>query len=488
MARNHIEPTRKAVTKHYVALPTCSLFHNNANFVRGLLGPVGSGKSVACLMELFIKACAETPSVDGVRSTKFLVVRKTYSELKTTTIASFLEWFGGIGEIVMDSPIRFNSKLELGDGTRLDWTVLFKSVDGSDASLNSLRSLEITGAFLNEAHEVSSKVISVIKSRIGRYRPIKSMNPAWSGIIMDSNFGLSTSPLRKLVAETPLNHSFFIQPPAVFEDPTTGEWVFNVDAENLNHLPNGLEYYKRMLPGMQRDQVEQLLANRWANPMVGKPIWPEFDTNGHVYRGVQQLDKALPLVVGLDFGLHAAAAIGQMGLTGRLQVVDEVWNDDIDLESFLDTMLVPLLRSKYRGFRVIVCGDPAGTARSQHDKRTSFNVLKSRNLEAYPAVTNNFVARRDAVRAFLLRANGFLVTNSCTRLIEGMGGAYGYKELADGTFDEKADKNNWSHICDAIQYLALYVRNGKQYAKSSNKVRSNQFNQKPKNKRKHFWA
>ncbi len=42
--------------------PTTWKFLNNDAFFRGLLGPVGSGKSYACAAEIFLKAVQQRPS------------------------------------------------------------------------------------------------------------------------------------------------------------------------------------------------------------------------------------------------------------------------------------------------------------------------------------------------------------------------------------------------------------------------------------------
>jgi hypothetical protein len=48
-------------------------------FVRGLMGPVGSGKSYACAAEVMLRAVRQKPSpVDGIRYTRFAIVRNSY--------------------------------------------------------------------------------------------------------------------------------------------------------------------------------------------------------------------------------------------------------------------------------------------------------------------------------------------------------------------------------------------------------------------------
>ena len=74
--------------------PTVWKFLKDDSFVRGLIGPVGSGKSYACCAEVFKRAVQQKPSPrDGIRYSRFVVVRNSYPMLKTTTIKTWLELF-----------------------------------------------------------------------------------------------------------------------------------------------------------------------------------------------------------------------------------------------------------------------------------------------------------------------------------------------------------------------------------------------------------
>jgi len=458
MGRAELQPVKKAISFNYSATATSRYFHSSKARVKGILGPIGSSKSVTCCMEMFSKAMAELPGPDGVRKTRWLVVRSTFPELKTTTIKTFMEWFGDMGTLTFDSPIRYHAVLPLADGTTLDWEVWFKPIDGSQDSLDSLRSLEITGAFLNEAHEFPPEVYDLLRGRVGRFRPHKQQDPAWDGLILDSNYGNSASPLRDYVMNAPEGWEFFEQPPAVLWDNALSKWVVNERAENIEHLPGGLNYYRFQLTGMKEHNIRQLLACQWATPRSSKPVYPEFNSRAHVYKGRMQPDPTLPLVIGIDFGLHAAATFGQMTKLGGLRILDEVWDDDIDLESFLDKAITPKLHKDYRGLRVEVCGDPAGQGRSALDKRTPFMVLKAKGFSAVPAPSNALVLRRDAMKGFMERIDGLIVNPQCERLIEGMSGAFGYKRMADGSYSNEVMKNVHSHIAESAEYLAMYVR------------------------------
>ena len=458
MARTDQQSTKKAISFNYSATPTARYFHASKARVKGILGAVGSSKSVTCCMEMFSKAMAETPGPDGVRKTRWLVVRSTFPELKTTTIKTFMEWFGDMGTLTFDSPIRYSCILPLADGTTLDWEVWFKPIDGSQESLDSLRSLEITGAFLNEAHEFAPEVYDLLRGRIGRFRPHKEQDPAWTGLLLDSNYGSNASPLRDYVVNTPDGWEFFEQPPAVLWNHADSKWEVNPYAENLQHLPGGVKYYEFQLAGMKEHNIRQLLACQWATPRSSKPVYPEFNSRTHVYKGRMLPDPKLPICIGMDFGLHAAATIGQLTPTGGLRILDEVWDDDIDLESFLEKALTPKLYKDYRGIPVEVCGDPAGQGRSSLDKRTPFMVLKAKGFTAFPAPTNALVLRRDAMKGFMERVDGLMINPQCERLVEGMSGAFGYKRMPDGTYSNEVIKNVHSHINESAEYLALRVR------------------------------
>ena len=72
---------------------TCTEFMNSDAKMRVLMGPVGSGKSVASCFEIVRRASQQHPSQDGVRRSRAAVVRETVRQLTDTTIKTFLDWF-----------------------------------------------------------------------------------------------------------------------------------------------------------------------------------------------------------------------------------------------------------------------------------------------------------------------------------------------------------------------------------------------------------
>jgi len=75
--------------------PVAAKFHNASGFVRGLMGPVGSGKSSSCCVEIVMRSLQQEPWYDGVRRSRWAIIRNTYPELKSTTIKTWETWFPG---------------------------------------------------------------------------------------------------------------------------------------------------------------------------------------------------------------------------------------------------------------------------------------------------------------------------------------------------------------------------------------------------------
>ena len=84
---------RKA--KEYVPSPTAAMFHASPKSIRGIRGPFGSGKSVACCFDIWRRSMAQVPCNDGVVRNRWLVLRNTLPELDDTTIPTLLVSFRG---------------------------------------------------------------------------------------------------------------------------------------------------------------------------------------------------------------------------------------------------------------------------------------------------------------------------------------------------------------------------------------------------------
>ena len=107
----------------YKAYPTLEKFHtayNDYKF-RYVAGPPGSGKSVGNVIELLLIGLRQEPTPDGIRPTKFGVIRSTYGELENTTLQTMKHWLPPqYTTVVHSKPIKVHTRLPLPDGTIAD--------------------------------------------------------------------------------------------------------------------------------------------------------------------------------------------------------------------------------------------------------------------------------------------------------------------------------------------------------------------------------
>lgn len=465
------------IVKDYHAEPTLARFHQERAFFQYVEGPFGSGKSTGMVMEIMRRAMNQKPNQEGRRQSRVAVVRSTYPQLKATTIKTWQMWVpDAIAPVVYGTPITSRLKQRLGDGTILDLEVIFLALDRPE-DVEKLTSLELSFVYINEAREVDEVIVNTLAGRVDRFPAYKDGGVTEPGIIADSNPPMMTHWLyvlfmngERVTTEIEgLNgekHKIlnvkYTQPPAVYFDEVEQKWRLNPDAENLKNLSP--MYYVNQLAQAKNDEnfIKVNLGGQPGMSRKGKPIFPQFSIHKHVAKEKLNPQRGLPIIIGFDFGLNPAAIFCQLTHRG-LRVLDELPPADESLEDFCDQYVLPLLQKRYPGFQIIGSGDPAGRGRSGLDKRTPFDVLITRGIKAFPAQTNNFITRKETVDYFLGRDEGLIVSPHCTVVIEGFSSGYVYKEArmaTGGKILEVADKNEWSHPMDAVQYAALQAKYG----------------------------
>ena len=450
--------------------PVAAAFHASNAFVRGLLGPVGSGKSSSCCAEILSRALEQKP-YNGVRRSRWIVTRNTYPELKSTTIKTWNDWFGEIGTIKWDAPITGTYRIDnVGDGTKLDLEVIFLALDRPD-DVGKLKSLEATGVWMNEASEQPKWVLDMATQRVGRYPPKRWGGPSWAGVIMDTNPPDDDHWWYKLAEETkPESFEFFKQPGGLYRDqdpasPTFGQLLNNPDAENVANLPGGYDYYRRQIDGKSDDYINVYLLAQYGTTLDGKPVYPEWRDSFHVSPTTLHPTPGYPILMALDFGLTPACVFMQLGPTGQLVVLRELVSEDMGIRQFYSDVILPFRNSNFPGFRFEMVGDPAGRNRSQNDAKSCFEELASMGAACEGASTNEFTARREAVAFWLNRVSGgrpaFLLDPSCRVLRKGFNGGYRYERVKVGgeeRFRDRPVKDKYSHPHDALQYGCLRMR------------------------------
>lgn len=434
--------------KNYKASPTVAKYIKDNSFVCLIVGAIGSGKTLGSIIKWQKLIHEQEPSTDGIRYTRTVVVRNTYTELKDTTIKSFTNWFGD------------TLKMNWGNLTALyhhgdiHAEILFRSLDKPE-DMKKLLSLEITYAYLNELRELPSEALTNVTSRLGRYPSLTNGTGAtkpccWA----DSNACDNEHWMyQKFLVNRPYNHSFYLQPPAILEDGTV-----NPEAENLDNLP--YEYYRGFIAGKPQDWVDVMIRCKFIPLSHGKPVYPEYNDRIHCIdeSKIAPPNKDRPLLIGGDNGRTSGIVIAQQDQFGRVVVFDEIVTNDIGSAEFGE-IVANHLRTNYDGFKHEIFLDPASNSRTQLDDRTQVMVWRNCGLTVRTASTNKPSVVIEAVKKKLNTIiQGFpslVISSKCSHLRKALNGSYQYKRInvSGEKYAEVPDKNSYSHIADALAYL-----------------------------------
>ncbi len=440
------------VIKRYSALPSLRAFHKSPAQIRCIVGPVGSGKTSAATMEICYYLPQFLYQQHDIKRTRWAVVRNTYVELRDTTQKTVFDWFpdGKFKSQANEYLLKYENGVEV--------ELLFRSCDRPE-DVKKFKSLEITGYWIDESIEVQDEIKRMLKNRIGRYPSacpcrfgIETTNPPDVEHLTYSQFKWTTPPPGPIPERQPLeNHVGFWQPAG----------------ENSKNLRPG--YYD----DLRRDYAEN---KDWADMYVdgkpgviihGKLIYNNFRSSYH------QADAPLvwargPLYRGWDnSGNTPAAVVVQVPRALHYQIMAEFTTDREGIVDFT-RRVVAECNQRWPGAKWTDFGDPAGenkyskkdggfTSNKQLQKETS-------GVDVQPS-EQNLRARIESVEQTLGRIDGLLIDPSCIRLLNGFLGGYCYPKIGvSGRYGEDPEKNRFSHVHDALQYLMVRL------AKSQKKI------------------
>ncbi len=449
----------------YTPAPTLARFMRSQAFIRIVSGPVGSGKTTACIMELLRMAQQQPLSSDGVRHSRFVVVRNTFRQLRDTTIKSVHEFIppGVAGKWHASSSTFF---LKFGD-VESEW--MFRALDSPEDASNLL-SLEVTGGWLNEAREIDSEIFRPLLGRVGRYPAGKSLPPGVSFrafVIADTNppnvgsfwHGMMETPPVSELAEL-LGLPAGSKVVETFRQPSG----LSPQAENMENLPKG--YYQRMVALADEKGEEWLKVHvhgEYGADQHHLPVYPEFRRQMHVATSHLTAITARPLVLSFDWGRTPACVAMQIDANSRYNILAEWFVEGTSVDAFLD-YLMPQLRGRFPDHlpsNYVCIGDPAGRQRAQAQDITCFEIARNHGLLVRdgPQAPET---RIGSVRRLLTRllpdgSPALRIDPSCRILIAGFEGDYRFKRVRT-TDDITAtpDKNKASHLHDALQYGVAY--------------------------------
>ena len=481
---------------NYVMSESGRQFHESDKEFKLVVGPYGSGKSIMCAVDLLTYACAQRAAPDGVRYSRVVVVRSTYPELQSTTRNTLMEVlpseYGSINE--SGAPMLGLYVIPLDDGTVVHLELQLVALK-SAADCVKVLSTNYSFAWINEATGVEPAVFTAVHSRVARYPSQDLGGGSWAGVILDFNQPEVGSWLHRYL-DNPLKNMLVVkQPPAAFMIPQeNGPAVYeiNPNAENLRNLGapqegdpdidtlspeeyeqflqmKGMRYYRSQIDAQLANGREDIVQNQYCMLPVaivaGKPVYTNFSLKRHIANEPLKPVPYHKVIIGCDTsGIHPAAVIVQMqGM--KWCVLDELYAEGEGLENFLHGMLVPLLRSRYATCEIVAALDPSNP-RDDWQALTPKRRFEEVGITACTEIPNSPKARISAVEHLLNQeSGGLLISPACEMLTRGFMSEYKYRQLrATGTmgsaYTPTPEKNEYSHIHDALQYFAVYILRG----------------------------
>lgn len=297
----------------YDAPPTLSRFLDSNAFVRCVVGPIGSGKSSACVLEILRRAVEQKRGPDGKRKTRFAVVRNTYPQLRDTTRKTFEQWIpkplGRWKERDFTFEIRFAD---------VECDVVFRALDKPD-DIDNLLSLELTGCYFNEMRNVSKAIFDAMQGRVSRYPSKLDGGPTWFGIWGDTNpwhaRHWADLLFKEMEARGSRDFKLFRQP---------GGRAAN--AENLENLDPG--YYARLVAGKDSEWIKTYIDGEDSSSIVGA-IWGEAIGALEKARLIAEFDHGSGGVfTSWDLGRSDSTAIWfwRIASSGQVEIIDHYEN------------------------------------------------------------------------------------------------------------------------------------------------------------------
>lgn len=401
-----------------------------------LSGPAGTGKSIAGLLKVHLRAL----SVPGYRAT---ILRQTHASLTASTLVSFeqqvipyaqsrgmVKWFGGSGAKPAGYYYSNGSSITVG---------------GLDQP-GKVLSTEYTDILVDEANQVSKTAIEVLTSRL------RHNAPTYRQLICLTN------------PDSPSHHL------KIRSDAGTMKMMFSQHRDNPRFfLPDGtatrdgVDYLSRLdaLSGVRRARYRDGL---WV--AAEGQVWPAWSDAVHVV-DAYGLEDTVMWVESLDFGFQHCMTWGRFAIDsdGRMTLVSEMSRRHRLVEDFARDIL-EIRKANGWGRPDVFATDHAAGERATLERHLGEATMKARKdvIPGIQAVDARLMAGSDGRPRFQVFRNS-LVRNdplaSSDRIPRGLvaeitGYVWATERGTDGVPREVPKKIN-DDSCDMLRYAVMAV-------------------------------
>lgn len=448
---------------NYTAGPVALKAHQDRSMIKAVWGPVRSGKSVwACWRAMYRARSAAKKGIP----LRGLVIRDTFTNLRDTTLKSFLEWFP--------------DKSAVGRYTASDATYHLRTPGPDGKSFIEHEILFRHGQTAQDCSQFLSSEYgwALMEEVVPAFAPSGLVSPGISEEVFDL---LLTRMVQRGIDRPELD--------LTFNPPTPGSWVYrrliSQSPEALKEMSAACFFFPavenehNIRPGYY-DQLRKLLKGqdttiaRFVDGQIvaiypGLPVYAKiFNSTLHVSSDLAY-DPSRPLLHFWDNPPTPACLLAQVDQWGRLLILKELQGGFVDgkiMEAIGQKEFADLVNAEINvEFNGAKIGkgwvDPAHRSPSNTETKTPLQVLQSCGFHdlGFGAVDHN--SRQEAVRGLLGRlVNGkgaiIISSSGCPLLIEGLAGGYRYGTNTEGTRVSGGEplKNEFSHVANALEYGA----------------------------------
>jgi len=473
-------------------VPSLFDFINDADISKKIImGPYGSGKTSGCVA-CILRDAAEMPFCDdGVRRSKWAIVRNTAGQLETTTLNTWNYWTEGLPKPYVRTKPQLTFQYQFKDSNGLICLdIIFLALDKLD-DIRKLDSLELTSVYFNELRHIPKLIYDTIQSRIGRYPPkinfiqqfdekytnvskyerdkiFRKWQPYIPRLLADTNPPKDKHWIADIDKEPPNKTKVYHQPPALIKNKDK-KWVINEDADNLMFVSD--DYYLDMIPRGE-EFIKVYAQGKYGTVVDGKPVYADYNDDLHSVDDIG-LDPCEPIYLGWDFGTVCPTCIVKQFSKGQVKAIKEFIGDCESVESLCEGAVKPFLNTYCKGFMIISCHDQADTC-------DGASQLEKCGIESEPCRSNRIEPRISCISNALTRlykGKPFYIVSrkGCPILREALIGEYHYRRLKVIGDEKYLDVPNkihpYSDIADADQYATMKICDDEDffYSRSSTK-------------------
>lgn len=475
--------------------PVADAFTRSRAFICGIIGPVGSGKTMAALQKGLRVGALQGGVTDrsGVlwRKARIGVIRESYPSLKSTTLKS---WFNivpeGEGKFLWSAPFthHFQKILRREGGARdgrvvevLDIEFEFRAI-GDQTVEEACRGWEVNAVIVDEADLQPADLVPFLTGRVGRFSDLDPTLVVDPQIILSLNMPDLENHAYQLLMDRTIE-GLTEQDVADLADALQGRPLIECfvqpggmepNAENIHNLPQGRGYYvlqkaaNRHKPGY----IDRMVNNKPVPLQHGMPVNGDFSYSDHVVSSIEW-DRRRKLILGVDQGLYGAMAACQRDDYGQMRTLGEVVNTTDNRKKLLKVGPTAFgrkcrqyLLDAFPGITAddvkIVCDPAAFAAKDREDSEHDWVLAFQSELDlgrVHKAKSNVQSLRNQVIWKAQNERGGYQVAACCRHLIKGHMGGYRYEKDDLKTGETKADPGIadtiFTHVCDAEQYAAM---------------------------------